>query len=68
MTPHEAGEKIVLWWKLEHHLAFISLWISMLYAPFTVDCVKKVVRRYVDESTENKHPTAGKVTWREDSG
>lgn len=50
LTPREAGEKIIVWWRLDYHLTFIAFWICMLYAPFTVACVKKVVRRYVDEN------------------
>ncbi len=64
LTPREAGEKIIVWWRLDYHLTFIAFWICMLYAPLTVASVKKVVRRYVDENTENKNPVAGKVTWR----
>ena len=64
MSPREAGEKIVLWWQMQMPLPFIAFWICMLYAPLTVRQILVIVRHYCDESSENKHPVAGKVTWK----
>jgi hypothetical protein len=46
---------------------FIAFWLTMLCAPLTVRQVLVVVRRYCDESSENRQPVAGEVTWREEN-
>ena len=67
MTHHEAGERIVIWWCMDISPRFIAFWLTMLYAPLTVRQVLVVVRRYCDESSENKRPVAGEVTWHKET-
>ena len=64
MTPFEAGEKIILWWRLDIPLPFLALCITMLFAPITVKDILVVVRRYCDTKSENIHPEPGEVIWR----
>jgi hypothetical protein len=63
MTAREIGEKIIIWWRLEYDLAFMALWVTMLYAPLTVPNLLVIIRKYRDRETENTHPVAGEVTW-----
>jgi len=63
MTPHEAGEKIIGYWRGEFTFQSIAILMVCLGVPLKTDEVKTVIRRLIDNRTENRDPKPGEVIW-----
>jgi hypothetical protein len=53
MTYHQAVSYVVAKWLQEHHPKQIMLCLVCLGYPIKTEDVMKIIRRYVDISTEN---------------